>query len=181
MRRMNKPKINSNHEFELDLAPLLSVMVKLVPVMLLSSAFVQVMMIESDLPQAVKEAMVQPEDKKPKAAVQIAADAKTGIKVIVSYQGNQTTEAVPMVNGHYDYQNLHKILVKVKTQYPDTFRVELAPEGNVSYKDVVKMMDEARRSRDRNVKFPIFNEKENKTTMTDYMFPDIVFSNMMDG
>lgn len=181
MRRIHKPKINSSYEFELDLAPLLSVMVKLVPVMLLSSAFVQVNMIESDLPQAVKEAMVKPDDKKPKASVQIAADARTGIKVIVNYQGNQTTEDVPLVGGRYDFQGLHKALQKVKTQYPETFTVELAPEGNVSYKDVVKMMDEARRSRDKNVRFPIYDAKENKQTMTDYMFPDVVFSNMMDG
>lgn len=180
MRRIHKPKINTAYEFDLDLAPLLAVMVKLVPILLLSSAFVQVMMIESDLPQAVKEAMVKPDDKKPKAAVQMAVDAK-GIKVIVSYQGSQTTEAVPMVGGSYDYQSLHKVLQKIKTQYPNTFTIEMAPEGNVPYKDVVKMMDEARRSRDKNVKFPIYDSKENKQTMTDYMFPDVVFSNMMDG
>lgn len=41
MRRGKKLKINHNSEFELDLAPLLAVMVKLVPVLLISSAFVQ--------------------------------------------------------------------------------------------------------------------------------------------
>ena len=56
MRRRQQFKTLNPAEFELDLAPLLAVMVKLVPVLLLSSAFVQVMMVETDLPQAVKEA-----------------------------------------------------------------------------------------------------------------------------
>lgn len=50
MGRRFKPKINHNSEFDLDLAPLLAVMVKLVPVLLVSSAFVQMMIIETDLP-----------------------------------------------------------------------------------------------------------------------------------
>lgn len=181
MRRLKKHKNHMSHEFELDLAPLLAVMVKLVPVLLVSSAFVQLMVIETDLPQAVKEAIVENQEK-PKASIQLEISQKTGIKVIVAKDGAQNVEQIPNpAEGKFDLTSLQKTLQKVKSQNPDIFKIELAPENTVAYKDIVKIMDEARRSRDKEVRFPIFDKKENKPTTTDYMFPDVVFANMMDG
>ena len=42
-------------------------------------------------------------------------------------------------------------------------------------------MDEARQSRDNNVKFPVFDTKQNKNVETDYMFPEVVFANTLEG
>ncbi len=179
MRRMQRPQNLNPHEFELDLAPLLAVMVKLVPVLLISSAFISVMMVESDLPQAVKEA-IQKEEKKPTANIQIQATSR-GLAVVVQKGGSQTTENVPLKDGTFDFASLHKTLQKVKTANPEVFKVELAPDANIPYKDVVRITDEARRSRDKDVRFPLFDAKENKTVNTDYMFPDVVFSNVFDG
>jgi biopolymer transport protein ExbD len=179
MRRLKRPKDLMPHEFDLDLAPLLAVMVKLVPVLLLSTAFVQVMMVESDLPQAVKEA-IQKDEKKPTANIHIEATSK-GISVIVAKGGQQTVEKVPLKDGTFDFQLLHKTLQKVKTANPEVFKVELAPDANIPYRDVVRITDEARRSRDKDVRFPLFDAKENKTVNTDYMFPDVVFTNVFDG
>ena len=180
MRRLKKHKTHLSHEFELDLAPLLAVMVKLVPVLLISSAFVQIMVIETDLPQVVKEAMVVNNDK-PKASIQLEIAKTGGIKVIVAKDGNQKAEQVPSASGGFDLALLQKTLQKVKAENPDVFKIELAPEPAVAYKDIVKIMDEARRSKDHDVRFPIFDKKENKQATTDYMFPDVVFANMMDG
>jgi biopolymer transport protein ExbD len=180
MRQLRKFKTLNPHEFELDLAPLLAVMVKLVPVLLLSSAFVQVMMVETDLPQAVKEA-IQQQDKKPTATIHIKADMKEGIQIVIAKGGNQRIEPVPMKDGAFDYASLHKTLQKVKLENPEVFKIEFAPDTNVPYRDVVRMTDEARRSRDKDVRFPIFDAKENKTVLTDFMFPDVVFTNIFDG
>lgn len=180
MRKMKKIAPKNPYEFELDLAPLLAVMVKLVPVLLLSSAFIQVMTVETDLPQAVKEA-IQQQEQKPTANIQIKASVAQGIQVIVAKGGSQKVETIPMKDGKFDFPGLHATLQKIKLANPEIFKIELAPDANVSYKDVVKMTDEARRSRNKNVTFPIFNAKENKTVMTDYMFPDVVFTNVFDG
>lgn len=180
MRRMQKIHNKMPHEFELDLAPLLAVMVKLVPVLLVSSAFIQVMTVETDLPQAVKEA-IQQQEQKPTANIKIEASKAKGIQVIVQKGGQQKVENVPMKDGKFDYPTLHTTLQKIKTENPEVFKIELAPESDVSYKDVVKMTDEARRSRDKKITFPVFNAKENKTVQTDYMFPDVVFTNVFEG
>ena len=181
MRRLKRPKRNTSYEFELDLAPLLAVMVKLVPVMLLSSAFVQLMIIETDLPQAVKAAIQNNQNDQPKATVQLAISQTQGIKIIVVKDGQQKESLVPMKDGSFDYASLNKELLKVKTENPTVFKIELAPDSNVNYKEIVKVMDEARKPRDKEVRFPIFDSKENKMVQTDYMFPDVVFANMMDG
>ena len=180
MRRLSKPKAISSYEFELDLAPLLAVMVKLVPVLLLSSAFVQVMILETDLPQAVKEAIQKQEDK-PTANIQMRSDMKNGIQIVVSKGGAEKTQNVPLKDGAFDYPLLHKTLQQVKIENPEVFKIEMAPDARVPYSEVVRMTDEARRSRDRAVKFPVMDTKENKTVMTDYMFPDVVFTNIFDG
>jgi len=180
MRKLKRITSKNPYEFELDLAPLLAVMVKLVPVLLVSSAFIQVMTVETDLPQAVKEA-IQQQEQKPTANIQIKASTAGGIQVIVQKGGNQKVETVPMKDGKFDFPALHLALQKVKAENPDIFKIEFAPDANVSYKDVVRMTDEARRSRDKKVTFPLFNAKENKTVMTDYMFPDVVFTNVFEG
>lgn len=180
MGRLYKPRHNTNHEFELDLAPLLAVMVKLVPVLLISSAFVQIMVIETELPQAVKEA-IQEQEKKPTTTVQLAIDNKKGVNVVTLKDGKQSVQTVPLKDGKFDLTMLHLTLQKVKLENPEIFKIEFAPEDNVPYSEIVKMMDECRRSKDPKVKFPVFDKASNKEIQTEYMFPDVVFSNMMDG
>lgn len=167
-------------DMELDLAPMLSLMLKLMPVLLLSSAFVHVMMIETDLPQAVKQAVAK-QVENPKTAIQLAVSKTKGVRIIISKDGKQTESVVPMIGDQFDFGKLHKELQTVKTQHPEVFSIELAPDADVPYKEVVRIMDEARKSRDKDVKFPIHDAVENKTVMTDYMFPDVIFANMMDG
>jgi biopolymer transport protein ExbD len=179
-RKAAKPFYNPNTDFELDLAPLLAVMVKLVPVLLLSSAFVQVMMIESDLPQAVKEAVENP-PKDPETSIQMALSASGGITIFIQSKDKNSSVNVPLKSNAFDYEKLHLELQQVKRAHPEVFRLELKPEANIPYRDLVKAMDEARKSRNKDIKFPVFDKNENKEVMTDYMFPDVVFTNVMEG
>lgn len=181
MRRAKKLHINHNSEFELDLAPLLAVMVKLVPVLLVSSAFVQMMVIESELPQVVSEAIQREEQKEKPTTVALEITAKEGIQIIVTEKGKEKVEVVPLKNGGFDYPALHQKLVAIKKAHPEVFKLEMNPDGKVPYDDVVKVMDEARQARDNTVKFPVFDTKQGKNVETNYMFPEIVFTNMMEG
>ena len=183
MRRRYKPPTNTSYEFELDLAPLLAVMVKLVPVLLISSAFVQIMNVETDLPQAVQQAINKQDDPKNElASLQLDINNKTGFRLIIEQKGEQKVESIPLTaDGQFDLGNLHQLLVRTKTNYPDVFRLELNPDSSVSYKDIVKVMDEARRARDNQIKFPLIDSKTNQQTETNYMFPDVVFVNIMEG
>lgn len=181
MRRAKKIKINHNSEFELDLAPLLAVMVKLVPVLLVSSAFVQMMVIESELPQVVNEAIQRQEQQPTVTNVAVEVVAKEGFHIVITEKGKDVVETIPLKDGAFDYPTLHQKLVAVKKAHPDVFKIELNPDGAVPYNEVVKVMDEARQARDLNTKFPVYDTKQGKNVETNYMFPEIVFANMMEG
>ncbi len=178
---MKKVKINHHSEFELDLASLLAVIMKLVPVLLLSSAFMQLMVIETDLPQVVTEA-IQKQEKENKKNILVEVDDSRKVVITIDVEGKKSTVSVdPTKEGHVDLAKLQLTFREIKQQNPDIFKIDLAPAGNVAYNEVVRVMDEARRSRDYHIRFPIKDEKTGKDTTTDYMFPEIVFVNMMEG
>ncbi len=177
-----KPKINHNSEFDLDLAPLLAVMVKLVPVLLVSSAFVQMMIVETELPQVVQQA-IQKQENDPKAAqVSIEVNKKDGVRIILTENGNQKIDVVSLnSNKEFDLPTLQSKFQELKKNHPEVFKIEMNPDSDIAYKEIVKIMDEARKSRSKDIRFPIKNEKTGQETTTDYMFPEVVFANMMDG
>lgn len=181
MRKLKKIKVNSSGEFELDLAPLLAVMVKLVPVLLLSSAFVQMMVIETELPQVVSEAIQRQEQQETPTNVAVEMDSKDGINIVVTKKGKDEVEKIPLKEGAFDYETLHQKLIAVKKANPEVFKIEVNPDGRVPYDDVVKVMDNARQTMDNKTTFPVFDTKQGKDVETHYMFPEVVFANMMEG
>lgn len=181
-RRRFKPQIDNNSEFELDLAPLLAVMVKLVPVLLLSSAFVQMMIIETELPQVVQQAIAKEDKKERPTVVTLDIDRETGVKVTTNKNGKETVRSIAMVNKtDFNFSRVKEVLIQVKKENPEVFKIEFNPSANVPYKEIVKMMDEVRKSNDKTLQFPVTDEKTGKTSQTDYMFPEVVFSNVTDG
>ncbi len=182
MRKRFKPILNHNSEFELDLAPLLAVMVKLVPVLLVSSAFVQMMIIETELPQVVQQAIEQ-QNKDPKATqVAVELSTKTGVKIVVTEAGKQYVETIALTTDmQLDLPKLHAKFQDIKKAHPEVFKIEMSPDPDVPYKSVVQVMDEARKSRSNDIKFPVKDKKTGLDTTTLYMFPEIVFGNTMDG
>lgn len=177
-----KPKIDHNSEFELDLAPLLAVMVKLVPVLLLSSAFVQMMIIETELPQVVQEAIAKQESNAKPTTISLSIDKKEGVTITVNENGNEKVQQIDLnQKNEIDYEKIYLALTEIKKSYPSVFKIEFNPSSNVLYKDIVKMMDEVRKSKSTDVRFPVKDEKSGKMTSTDYMFPEVVFTNTLEG
>lgn len=177
-----KPKINHNSEFELDLAPLLAVMVKLVPVLLVSSAFVQMMIVETELPQVVQQAIEQ-QDQNPKSAqLSVEVSKKDGVRFITTENNQQKVEVVALSsNQEFDLPAIHAKFQEIKKIHPEIFKIEMNPDADIAYKEIIRIMDEARRARSNDVRFPVKDAKTGVESTTDYMFPEVVFANMMDG
>lgn len=181
MRRAKKFEIKHNSEFELDLAPLLAVMVKLVPVLLVSTAFVQTSVIESELPQVVQQAIQDNKDKNNETSIALYVGKDNGFEIQVISSNKTDVIKIPNANSQLNYADLHKKLIEVKKQNPNVFKIELRPEDNISYDQLVKVMDEARSAKDSNLKFPVTDKKTGAVQETNYMFPEIVFANMLEG
>lgn len=156
-------------------------MVKLVPVLLLSSAFVQVGVIETDLPQIVKE---QIEQQKENPTAQVALVMKETGEVQIDLERGGKVESYKVAApsaGTFDYEGVAATLLKVKAQNPEVFTLKLNPSEKVPYAQIVKMMDSARRTPDKTQKFQLKDAKTGQTTETELMFPDVVFSNIFSA
>lgn len=181
MRRRNAPVEGLSHEFELDLAPLLAVMVKLVPVLIVSSAFVPVVIIQSELPAAVAAAVSeQKPEEVPQLELQIHPTQGMDLKLS---QGGKNIDQVHLKypTDLKDLTELKQNLVRLKLQAPQLFRMELLPQGNVPYELIIKIIDAARKGPNAGDKFKFKNPQSGTMEETDYMYPDVVFANVLEG
>ncbi|MGE3756791.1 MAG: biopolymer transporter ExbD [Pseudobdellovibrionaceae bacterium] len=180
-RRRNRHMPTNELEFELDLAPLLAVVVKLVPVLLVSSAFVQMMVIETDIPQAVKQAIQQNQDDKRTPQIKLYVLADKSVKVQVLNTEKPVEIQVPANAGTPDYKALQTKFQELKDQFPQVYRMEVFPERTVAYQDIVKIMDEARKTRKQEQTWPVLDKTTNQQVNSPLMFPDVVFGNVLEG
>ncbi|MCB0413351.1 MAG: biopolymer transporter ExbD [Bdellovibrionales bacterium] len=184
---MRRRRINTNSDsdstFELDLSPMLALMVTLIPVMLLATVFVRVTIIETSLPQLVEKAIEEDRNKKDRSITfKVEMDQQKGFDVI-AFEGPRVIykKNIPLKNTKWDLQTLHGELYSLKTQHPKIFRLDLLPGENVKYDDLVKVMDEARNSKSEEKKFSFPDKDSGQLVETGVMFPDVVFAGIMEG
>lgn len=178
---MGAKKFRTHYEeFELDLTPLLAIIMKLVPVLIITSSFLQLTQIDTDLPQVVKEA-IQNQDKNTDKPVHITLtmDGSKNINITVNDNGKEKNLTVQAKQKEIDFEQLNQKLVEAKKLYPHIFKLEFAPDENLSYSEIVKIMDEARKSRE-TMEFTFRDSKTGNDVKTDYMFPEVVFANVFN-
>ena len=116
---------------------MLDIIVSIVPMLLLSVAFVHVTMIETPVPQAVEKAIAAATEKnKDTVQVLLSVSKKDGFHFTVKDR-DQTKETVVALKGDkFDLDGLHKETLSLKASYPDVFRLELNPEENVPLEEI---------------------------------------------
>lgn len=167
-----QPQRATSHEFELDLAPLLAVMVKLVPVLLISSAFVQIMTIETDLPGSLTKVIEQSHEQKTQLKLQ--ADNNKTIKLLLVGPKSTETIEVPAVNNTINFEGVHSALIEVKKRMPQVFHMIILPGGALTYQDMVKLMDESRKSKSETIEFTYTDPEKGEAVETQWMFPEVM-------
>ncbi len=173
---------NDEESFDLDMAPVLSVVVALVPILLATAVFLRVGVIDTQLPQIINEAVQQErKDESPKVTVKVEVSSTQGIVLEVTDNGQSNKKTLGLVNNELDYAGLHKELLQVKTQFPMVFRLELRPADDVSYDKIIKVMDSARKTREGDPKLFVTDPKTNEKVESHYMFVDIFFGNVLEG
>lgn len=171
-------KRSDDSTFDLNLAPMLDIIVTVIPMLLLSVAFVQVKMIETPIPQMVADAQMK-EQKNPLVSFHLKMDRELGFNLVVNDKGQVKEQKLPMKAGHFDFDGLTTMAAQVKRVYPDHFRLELAPGETVSVNEIVKVMDSVRKAPATMAKFSFKDEKSGQAVETDLMFPDVTFSNVV--
>lgn len=163
--------------FDLNLAPILDIIVSIVPLLLMSVVFVQIKMIETPVPQVVADAMNRADDKSQTIATLKISKAK-GFSFEVTKDGQTKTYAVPTKSGAFDFEALQSKSFEVKQAFPQVFRLDLAPDEDVALNDLVKVMDSVRKDPAAR-KLAFVDPANGQTVETDVMFPNVMFSNIV--
>lgn len=168
--------------FELNLAPMLDIIVSIVPMLLMSVAFVHVTIIETPVPQVVERAIASANEKtKDQTQVSLSMSKEDGFKITVVNKGATKQTMIALKNGEFDMDGLHAETLQLKKAFPEVFRLELNPNENVPLNEIVGVMDTVRMVRSGEPKI-VFNDVDNgKPVETNLMFPDIVFGNVTGG
>ena len=196
MAKYRKSRIHKEEQepsFDVDLSPLLALMVTLIPIMLLATVFVKVSVIETPIPQAVEKALNKDRNKKKRVVnVHIYMKSNKKFNVVVDTDGRKSVDKIiksVMIHDDklnkqtrsWDFKSLHKEIVGIKKIHPKVFRLKLYPDEAVPYSNIVKVMDEVRETQKGDQKIYILDEKTKKQVESKLMFPDVIFSNIMEG
>lgn len=168
--------------FELNLAPMLDIIVSIIPMLLMSVVFIHVKVIETPVPQVVEQAIAAANEKnKDQVQILLSASKQSGFRFTITEKGSTKETVVALKGNEFDLEGLHKETLRLKKNYPDVFRLELNPGENVPLNEIVAIMDSIRMINTGEPKV-VFNDVETgKPIETNLMFPDIVFGNVTGG
>lgn len=176
---MGTKKFRTHYEeFELDLTPLLAIIMKLVPVLVISSSFLPLTQIDTELPQVIKQ-QIENQKQNPEKMVQIKIliDNSKAMNVITTKEDISNTISVPADNGNLNLDMLNTRLVEIKKKNPEVFKIELSPSDSLSYNEIVAVLDGSRKSFAQD-EFRFIDPKSGKEVKTDFLFPEVVFNNI---
>jgi biopolymer transport protein ExbD len=167
----------SDATFDLNLAPILDIIVSIVPLLLLSVAFVQVKMIDTSVPQVVAQA-AQRANEKSETTVTLKVSKQKGFVFEVMKDGKG--EPVPVANKgkEWDLDGLNAAAFAIKSKHPEVFRVDMAPEQDVNLNELVKVMDNIRKSPN-SQKTSFTDPASGQKMETELMFPNVLFANVI--
>lgn len=163
--------------FDLNLAPILDIIVSIVPLLLLSIAFVQVKMIDTSVPQVVAEA-AQRANEKSETSVKLRISKEKGFVLEVIRDGKTIPSNVGNKNGRWDFESLQAAAFAVKEKNPEVFRLDLIPDKDVNLNELVTVMDKLRRTPDAK-KVAFVDPQNGQRIETELMFPNILFANVI--
>jgi len=169
--------------YDINLAPMLDVLIVLITVLLISFQTVRLGILDALIPQPVLQALENDRKKTERqVSIIVKMNPKTGFTIDVSETGKRSNKIdVPNQGGKMDLVRLHRELIQAKLLKTDNFRVELHPTEEASYDDIIQVMDRARMAVKGDPKIEIRDEKTGKMVETNLLFPDIVFSNAVEG
>jgi biopolymer transport protein ExbD len=173
---------NDDSTFELNLAPMLDIIVSIVPMLLLSVAFVHVTVIDTPVPQAVEKAIAAANEKnKETTQVTLSISKSDGFTYTVTDHGETKEHKVAMKGTDFDIAGLHHKTLELKKTYPSVFKLELHPDEGVELKDIVDIMDSIRTTQKDEPKVVFSDVESGKPIETNLLFPDVVFGNVAGG
>lgn len=167
-------------DWEIDLSPLLALMVTLIPVLLLQTSFITLKMIRTSVPVLSDSTEPPPPDKKDKVEFELSLYAASNFEVTLDLFVNKRKEKsvkIKAVDGKsFDTVKIQEELLLIKKKYPKENGLKLMPDEKMLYDQVVKLIDASRTTPERK---PVqFVTAKGEKFETDQLFPDVTFGNI---
>ncbi len=119
----------------LNLTPMMDILTVLVVFLLITAVFMSVTIEELSVPTAAGGAVGQPN-----FAIEVIV-RKTGLEIA---NGSSVEAAIPKKDDKYDIELLSKMLIRLKTQYPQKEDATVLMEPDIKYDYLIEIMDAVR-------------------------------------
>jgi biopolymer transport protein ExbD len=175
MIRIPSSRKRAKTDERLNLVPIMDAVFIFIFFLLMSASFLTIYEISSDVP-IVSDAE-PPKDKKNPLALTLTAETNklTLSRGIPSRPFKTFTRGS---EGEFNYEELHGTLIDVKKQHVDENTIIFEPSGDLTYDEIVKIMD-AVRMLHRTDEAIFKKNKEGLDEKIKELFSKIIFSNLM--
>jgi biopolymer transport protein ExbD len=136
MNRRYHSKRRREESPELDVSTFLNLMVVLIPFLLIGAVFSRVAIMELTVPTSAGGSAL----KTPNFAIEVIV-RKAGLEIA---NGLSVEAAFPKKDGQYDMEMLSKILMRLKTRYPEKEDATVLLEPDIAYDYLIQIMDAVR-------------------------------------
>lgn len=164
LKSLAKPRKKIENK-DLDLAPMLSLMIAIIPVMLASAVLFKVRIFDSSVFPASDKVM-QSDGANESPITYLEITDKEKIKVIVKQADQNVFESETSLI------KLSGVLKSLKSKYPDMKSLKIESSGDVSYKDIIQVFDMA--------KAPL-NIGEKDSSKKETLFDDVTLEDIFKG
>ncbi len=174
--RKNKFSSFSSEPDDLNVIPVMNLFMVLIPFLLLGAAFYQIGVIPTSTPTHDPEASDVPETPTTVAAnLMIEPDGLSVTFSSTSLSSEELDEIAgrfPTDDGEYDVDRLRDHLREIKDKYPESTTMTVLPHNQLSYQDLVDVLDGTR-------EYPL--DPDDPETEYEELFPVTVFSRLITG
>ena len=175
MLRVPTSRKRKKPQEKLNLVPIMDAVFIFIFFLLMSTSFLRIFEIGSDIP--IISDSSPPKDKKVPLALTL--EIKKNQMILSRGIPSKTLKVFRRSKGEeFDYEEIHKELIEIKKRHVDEETIILVPSEDLSYDEIVKIMDSVRMLR--NTDEAIF--KKNKDGLEEKirtLFSKIIFSNLM--
>lgn len=160
---------------KLNLIPILDAVFIFIFFLLMSAQFIKIYEIASDVP--IVSSSPPPKDDKKPLALTLKIDNK-GFVLSTGIPSRQIKTIRKTQEGEYDFITLHDYLIELKKANKSEKSIVFEPVVNISYEEIVKIMDAVRMFR--NTDDAIYTkDKDGLDMKIEELFPKIVFGNLL--
>jgi len=135
-RKENPSDFDTDIMHLINLTPMMDILTVLVVFLLITAVFMSITIEELSVPTASGGAAAN----MPNFAIEVIV-RKTGLEIA---NGSSVEAAIPKKDDKYDLELLSKILLRLKSQYPDKQDASVLMEPDIKYDHLIEIMDAVR-------------------------------------